>query len=46
VAGVRFSYSPQIIQSSRTVSLNLPNVTLGEVLERLLKPLNLQIINI
>lgn len=42
VAGVRFSYSPQIIQSSRTVTLNLPNVTLGEVLERLLKPLNLQ----
>ncbi|RAK03202.1 TonB-linked SusC/RagA family outer membrane protein [Larkinella arboricola] len=38
---VRFSYSPQIIRSNRTVTLNVQNATLGEVLDQLLKPLQI-----
>jgi iron complex outermembrane recepter protein len=37
-ANVKFSYSPQLIQSSRKVSVNLQNSTLGEVLNKVLVP--------
>ncbi len=40
IADVRFSYTPQVVHSMQLVSLKASNVTLGEVLERLLKPLN------
>jgi TonB-linked SusC/RagA family outer membrane protein len=35
---VRFSYSPQVIQSDRRVSLVAKNTTLGEILDRILTP--------
>jgi TonB-linked SusC/RagA family outer membrane protein len=36
----KFSYSPQVIQSGRTVTLHMNNATLGEILERIFVPLN------
>lgn len=41
LASVKFSYSPQIIQSQRKLSLQADNITLGKVLERILPSLNL-----
>ncbi|CAG5002524.1 TonB-dependent receptor P26 [Dyadobacter sp. CECT 9275] len=38
-ADVRFSYSPQVVPPKRTVSLKADNVTVGEVLDNLLSPL-------
>jgi TonB-linked SusC/RagA family outer membrane protein len=38
---VRFSYSPQVIQSSRPVTISVRNATLGDVLNQLLKPLQI-----
>ncbi|WAC14714.1 TonB-dependent receptor [Dyadobacter pollutisoli] len=41
-AGVRFSYSPNLIQASRKITLNLSNEKLSVVLEKLLAPYNLR----
>lgn len=41
-ADVRFSYSPNLIQASRKVSLQLADERLSVVLEKLLTPLDLQ----
>jgi TonB-dependent starch-binding outer membrane protein SusC len=41
-AGVRFSYSPNLIQASRKITLNLSNEKLSVVLEKLLAPYHLR----
>ncbi|KAA0992310.1 TonB-dependent receptor [Dyadobacter aurulentus] len=41
-ADVKFSYSPNLIQASRKVSLQFSNEKLSVVLDKLLKPYNLQ----
>jgi TonB-linked SusC/RagA family outer membrane protein len=40
-AGVHFSYSPQVIESGRPVSISVKDATLGEVLKQLLEPLQI-----
>lgn len=42
VAGVRFSYTPQIGQSQQLVTLKATNATLGQLLDRLLTPMNIR----
>ncbi|MBO0948959.1 SusC/RagA family TonB-linked outer membrane protein [Fibrella forsythiae] len=42
VADVKFSYSPQVVQSKRLVSLNAQNTTLKEVLDQLLIPIQVR----
>ncbi|MDQ6477058.1 TonB-dependent receptor [Dyadobacter sp. LHD-138] len=39
--GIHFSYSPQVIESSRPVTLSVKDVTLGEVLKQLLTPMQI-----
>ncbi|PQA56304.1 SusC/RagA family TonB-linked outer membrane protein [Siphonobacter curvatus] len=41
-AGVKFSYSPDLIQSQRSVTLNAANESLSVVLQRLLQPLQIK----
>ena len=41
-AGIRFIYSSSLIRSERKITLALDNSTLGEVLENILKPLQLE----
>ena len=40
-AGVHFSYSPQVIESGRPVTISVKDATLGEVLKQLLVPLQI-----
>ncbi|WP_192579145.1 TonB-dependent receptor [Dyadobacter aurulentus] len=40
-AGVHFSYSPQVIESGRPVTISVKDATLGEVLRQLLTPLQI-----
>lgn len=40
-AHVKFSYSPQIIQSNRKINVEIKNNTLDEVLKKVLLPLNI-----
>ncbi|MCE7070024.1 MULTISPECIES: TonB-dependent receptor [Dyadobacter] len=40
-ADVHFSYSPQVIESGRMVSITVKDATLGEVLKQLLTPLQI-----
>ena len=42
MAGVRFSYSPKVVQSTQLVTISAVNTPLGEVLDRLLRPLNIK----
>ncbi len=38
---VKFSYSPQVIQSSRKVTINMDDITLGAILSKILTPLQI-----
>lgn len=42
MADVRFSYSPKVIQSGKSVSFSAINMPLGDLLDRLLRPLNIK----